>query len=427
MNNLERSNSFRERNSIRVPSQTLQSHIMQSQINVKNQFKLFWIIGIICMIALIIGAGMMGNPNTVHFVSYAVIIFGGLYGLSSILNSKLFFGNENINALYVMGNTIMEKYEPYYKYLSPNVKWNLTDEYTWTPFVVAYYIPIILGTLCGLYAIHIDDDTNILPLIIAAGVSQLYIVITVLKMLMAHFVAYLVSCVNIINESNELEYKRTFMHTLAVLSFITTEILFGYVLSELKMDEDYVRGIITITLHMLLNFIFWVEMCRFYKYETGTERGTFRCFYEDGHNANEDHDTKENRAQFYLLFKFVEFNDKRSKSVNWYFGTGNSGKTWIAFSYLIFPVLCQVMAYILYEITNDTTIYVSVVNLSHLFFGFAILKSILYGGYKGCEIFVELCKNKCQFQQNPPLANADGENNSQEGNRDSAVKYFDQL
>lgn len=404
---LERSNSFRERSLVRSSSQT-QS---QTQLDVSYQFKFFWMIELISIILLAIGSGIMGNENIILFIKYVIISMGGLYGLSTAMNMNLFLGKNDSNTFYVMGNTIIEQYKPYYDYLSPNIEWKLSDEYLWTPFVLTYYIPIVVGSLCSMYIISINtnDLMEVLPLIIAVCVSHSYIIVGFLKMIIAHAIAYVVSCVYVIDENNELSYKKTFMHTLSVISFILTEVLFGYVLSELEMNENYTRGLLTIILHMILNFVFWVEMCRFYKHETGTQRGTFKCFY--GNDGNEDY------AQYYLLFEFVDFKSERSKQVNWYFGTGVKGKACIAFSYLIFPVLCQIAAYISYELTNDTIVYVSVVNLSHMFFGLAILKSILYGGYKSCEMLIGVCKDNCNTGSNPPLADK----------VDSAEVHHDQL
>ena len=61
--------------------------------------------------------------------------------------------------------------------------------------------------------------------------------------------------------------------------------------------------------------------------------------------------------------------------------------------------------------------YVSVVNLSHMFFGLAILKSILYGGYKSCDMLIGVCKDKCCTSDDLPLASK----------VDSAEVHHDQL
>ena len=69
---------------------------------------------------------------------------------------------------------------------------------------------------------------------------------------------------------------------------------------------------------------------------------------------------------------------------------------------------------------NNTIIYISIVNLSHLFFGIGILKCILYGIYRGGEMGITYIKTICGG--NPPLANEDVNRNV-----DSADRYFNQL
>ena len=314
--------------------------------------------------------------------------------VSVVLNIKLLGGSSD--TMYVMGNSLKDEFQPYYKYLSPNISFQISYEHKWTPILLVYYIPMIVNTLIVWVLITKSYTFTKFPFILALFLSQLIMISGFIKMVFAHVTAYIISCCSII-ENNDLIGKMGNIHKYAVSCFMLTCVLFGYVLSELKLDDNYARAVFTIIFHTALNFIFWSELCRFFKYDQGEKRGTFICFYGDnGHDLEEEH------AQFFLLFQFVDFRSNKSKHVNWYFGTGNTGKCCIVFSYLIFPVICQTVAYMCYAMTSNTIAYISIVNLSHLFFGIALIKSVLYGIYRGGEIGIDYCKTKCT--NTPPLA-----------------------
>ena len=109
-NQLERSLSFRDRSVVRSSSQ---SQLQPQFVSTKIPFRFFWFMGLICMLTLIMGAGILGNGNIMKLVCYSILSTGGLYALSMIGNYDLFFGNTNV--FYVIGDTIPTKHKPYYK------------------------------------------------------------------------------------------------------------------------------------------------------------------------------------------------------------------------------------------------------------------------------------------------------------------------
>lgn len=192
------------------------------------------------------------------------------------------------------------------------------------------------------------------------------------------FVAYVVSGVYAISNNSAdtngtLIMKGGIIHIVTFLSFILLTFLFGIVLSYPIEMTSNVKW--TISTHIILNFFFFIEMCKFFKYPHGIKlyptnkctRGPFICTYDQEElEENPDH-------EHYYLAKDT------NKYSSWYFGKGLTGRIRIFLTYFASPFIFQALGFLSHVKYDNEELYVILISMSYaLLIMQTIFKTVMF-------------------------------------------------
>ena len=362
--------------------------LCESNIDPDTYQRISYTFYISCLIILLIIS--IGNKNKGVIDK---ILFGLVFG---IFFAYLFpFSNSTFDTSQKIIHFLTPKHEnKYYSFMSRYSSIELTKKTITLAFLILYYIPFSTTTATAIYLYKINktDEFN-LDYVLLLTVPHIIIVSMYIKYILSHFVAYIVSSAYRIID-DELVRKANIIHVMTLFAFLSLNCLFGIVLYY-PINSHRVDMLCAIGSHIILNFFFFVEVCRFFKYDCGIKnlcirneysRDMFLCKYD---NAENEGDIQ--YEQYYLQGKgsceiCTDF-------FAWYFGKGFIGRIRIFASYCAIPFIFQVLGFLSYIVFDKgEKMYVVLICMSYSAWILQTLfKNVLYLMYKIIQFMGKKC------------------------------------
>lgn len=343
----------------------------------------------------------IGDMNGIVFAMFGGV--GLLYSFPGHFSKKINYTDSPYIHIINKQFSDISILSKYYSFLSPYTSIKITQGNIFCAFSVIFYIPLLSTMIFAIYlqVKKIEKDVNV-NYILLLTLPHAVIVLSYAKYFVSLIVAYIVSgYYMIIND--ELIFKGNIIHSMSSLAFILLNSLFAIMLRyDHEKNTKDVNWVIAI--HVILNFFFFIEMCKFFKYDHGKKeeifhnkysRDGFLCKYE-----NEENEGDPDYEEYYLLGRNKCNGENGSKIVSWYFGKGFTGRMRILFTYLIVPLISQLLGFLYYVFYQNSMMYITIVCLSYsiwvlqtfvkfiVFNILCFLRNMMYAMYIYC---LELC------------------------------------
>ena len=355
-----------------------------------------WIIRAICVIILFVtsvtGKGVMKG-----------IVFGVFIGVLVLYSVPIHFSKQihydSSPYIYFVNklSSDSEVLSKNYSFLSPYTFIKVTSRNAFCIFSFVFYIPLITSIVTALYmAVSLHNQQFNLKYTLLLILPHSSVICAHIKYVLSMLVAYIVSGIYEIGNNDEFTMKGNITHITTFLIFILLTFLFGIVL-HYPIDNNKKDLLWAISTHIILNFFFFIEVCKFFKYDHGIRkneagtyiytRNTFLCKYDNEENeGNPDHEK-------YYLFGISSCEKKFNIDiVSWYFGKGVIGRIRIFSTYVILPFIFQFLGFLSYVHHHNEKLYTILICMSY---GGFIMQTIFKYIILSIYIIIKCLWKKC--------------------------------